>query len=56
MLISFIISSACLFVRLFVSLSVRLSAFNSTAPTGWIYMKFDTGDFDESLLRNSKFG
>jgi len=55
-LISFITSSACLFVRLFVSLSVRISAFNSAGPTGRIYMKFGTGDFDENLLRNSKFG
>lgn len=56
MLISFIISSACLFVRLSVSLSIQLSAFISATPTGRIYMKFGTGDFDESLLRNSKFG
>jgi len=37
-------------------LSVRLPPYISTAPTGRISTKFDTGDFYENLLRNSQFG
>jgi hypothetical protein len=36
-------------------MSARLSACYSTAPTGRILVKFDTGAFYESLSRNSQF-
>jgi hypothetical protein len=35
---------------------VRLSACVRAAPTGRIFMKFDTGDFYENLSRKSGFG
>jgi hypothetical protein len=35
---------------------VRLSACNSVAPTGPIYIKLDTGDSHKNLSRNSKSG
>jgi hypothetical protein len=39
-----------------VCTSVRLSACISDACTGRSYVKFDIGDFNENLLKNSKFG
>jgi len=36
-------------------LSVRLFAWNNSAPTGRIFMKFDSGVCFEKLLRNSSF-
>jgi hypothetical protein len=36
-------------------LSVRLSACISSAATGWISMKLDSGDFYEILSRKSEF-
>ena len=36
-----------------VCLSVRLSAWNNSASTGRIFMKFDVWEFFENLLRNS---
>ena len=43
--------------QLFVSScpSVHLSAWNNSAPTGRIFMKFDIGLFFENLLRKVKF-
>jgi hypothetical protein len=38
-----------------VSLSVRPSAWNNSAPTGQISMKIDIGKFFEKLLRKFKF-
>ena len=38
-----------------VSSSVRLSAWNNSAPTGRIFMKFDIWIFFESLSRKFKF-
>jgi hypothetical protein len=35
--------------------TIYLSAHISTAPTGGISLKFDTGDFYEKLSRKSKF-
>ena len=35
---------------------IYLSAYISVAPTGWISMKFDTGDLYECLSRNSICG
>jgi hypothetical protein len=35
---------------------VCLSAWMNSAPTGWIYVTFDIGDFHYNLLRNWKFG
>ena len=35
-------------------LPAHLSAHIGVAPTGWIFIKFDAGDFYESLPRNSK--
>ena len=37
-------------------MSVRLSACNSSAPTGHIAMKFDIGHFYEYLSNKRKFG
>jgi hypothetical protein len=36
-------------------MSVRLSAYISAAPTGWIHVKFDIGYFHGNLSRNSRF-
>ena len=44
--------SVRLSVRLSVCLSVRLSAWNNSASTGRILMKFDVWVFFENLLRN----
>jgi len=35
---------------------VRLSALISAVPIGWIFVKFDIGDFRENMSRNSRFG
>jgi len=35
--------------------SVRLSAWNNSAPTGGIFLKFDIWVFFENLSRNFKF-
>jgi hypothetical protein len=40
---------------MFVRLSVRLSAWNNSAPTEWIFMKFDIWWFFENLSRKLKF-
>jgi hypothetical protein len=34
---------------------IRLSAWNNSAPTGQIFMKFDTYEFFENLSRKPKF-
>jgi len=39
---------------LFICLSVHLSAYNNSASSGWIFMKFDIWVFFRSLLRKSK--
>jgi hypothetical protein len=36
-------------------MSVRPSACNNSAPTGWIFMKFEISVTLENLLKNSKF-
>jgi hypothetical protein len=36
-------------------MSVRLSAQNNSASTGWIFMKFDIRVFLQTLSRNLKF-
>ena len=36
-------------------MSVRPSACNNSAPTGWIFMKFDIWVFFENLSRKFKF-
>jgi hypothetical protein len=38
------------------SLYVYLSVSISSAPIGWIFVKFDIGDFYENLLTKHKFG
>ena len=38
-----------------MSLSVRLSAWNNSSPTGRIFIKFDLEDFFENLARKFKF-
>jgi len=35
--------------------SVRLSAWNNSAPTGWIFTKIDSLVFFKTLLRKYKF-
>ena len=46
-----LLASSCLSVRS----SVRPFAWNNSAPTGWIFMKFDIWGFFESLSRYFKF-
>jgi hypothetical protein len=52
------VMSICLSVCLsvFVHLSVCLSVCFSAALTQWISMQFDIWDFNETLLKNTKFG
>lgn len=42
--------------RITFTISIHLYTHISTVPTGWIFSKFDIGNFHENLLRNLEFG
>ena len=43
------------YVCLFICLSLCLSAWNSSAPTGLIFIKYDIGEFLKKLSGKFKF-